>query len=150
MGERLFTMPKRFPIGCASAALCAAGFILAAGPAAAQQYDPYYQSAPRPQTGGLLDHVQQDLDRAAGQPYLSPIARGKIEHARQKIWEFQRKWASGRFDKGALDDAIGNIKRAVNNPTTDYRDRRILADDLAGLRAFRANRGFAAPGYGYR
>jgi hypothetical protein len=134
----------------APAVLLAAGLILAGLPAAAQQYDPYYQPAPQPQNQGLLDHVQQDLDRAAGQPYLSPGTRGKIEHARQKIWEFQRKWASGRFDRGALDDATRDITHAVNNPTTDYRDRRILADDLARLRAFRANRGFAAPGYGYR
>jgi hypothetical protein len=133
-----------------SAALFATSLVVAALPAAAQQYDPSYQNAPRPENGGLLDHVQQDLDRAAGQPYLSPSARGKIEHARQKIWDVQRKLASGRFDRGALDDAIGNIKHAVNNPSTDYRDRRILADDLAGLRAFRANRGYAAPGYGYR
>lgn len=149
-------MPRRFALGFVPAALFAAGVIVIGVPAPVpaqqygQQYDPYYQRAPQPQNGGLLDRVQQDLDRAASQPYLSPGARGKIEHARQKLWEFQRKWASGRFDRGALDDAIGNIRHAVDNPSTDYRDRKVLADDLAGLRAFRASRGFAGPGYGYR
>jgi hypothetical protein len=134
------------------AALFGAGLIAASLPAAAQQYDPYYESRaprPRPQNAGLLDRVQQDLDRASAHPLLTPHARAKLGHARQKIWEFQRKFADGRFDRGALDDALGSMRHAVNNESMDYQDRTMLSNDMADLRAFRMGRGYPAPGYGY-
>ncbi len=111
----------------------------------AQYGDPYYrQPAPAAAQDGLFDHVQRDLDRTAANPYLKPGARGHLDHARQEVWRFQQRWASGRFDLGDLDGAIKAVNKVVNADSVDYHDRQILQDDLFRMREFRAQRGYAA------
>ena len=139
-------------------ALVVAG--LAAGvPAFAQYGDPYYRPVDRGpyydnrvenRQPSIIEATQRDLDRAASNPYLSGGTRGRIDHARKELWDFQRAWSRGRFDKGELDEAIGAVNSVVNSASLDYRDRRVLTDDLYRMRDFRAARGYAPGYYGYR
>lgn len=132
------------------------GALLLAGisalPALAQYGDPYSQrQAPQARPDQVFDRVQRDLDRADANPYLKSNARGHIDHARHEIWQFQQRWASGRFDLGRLDGSIRAVNKVVNADSVDYRDRQTLQDDLFRMREFRAQRGYAAGyGYGYR
>jgi hypothetical protein len=119
---------------------------LSAFPALAQYRDPYYRQPAAP-SDGVFDRVQKDLDRTSAYPYLRPGARGHVDHARHELWEFQRKWASGRFDLGDLDGAIKAVNKVVNADSVEYRDRQTLQEDLFRMREFRAQRGYAA---GYR
>jgi hypothetical protein len=128
------------------------GALLLAGvsalPALAQYGDPYYRQPSAPAApDGVFDRVQRDLDRTAANPYLKPGARGHIDHARHEIWEFQKRWSSGRFNLGDLDGAIKAVGKVVNADSVDYRDRQSLQDDVNRMREFRAQRGYAA---GYR
>ena len=150
---------------CASKFLAAgvfsAGLIAMALPAQAQydygrpdtRYDSRYDSARR--QGDLFDRVQRHLDRAYASPNLSGGAQRRIDSARREVWQFQARWNQGRFDKGQLDDAIASVRRVVDSDSIDYRDRRVLQDDLARMRGFRASRGYDSWGsrgyeYGYR
>jgi hypothetical protein len=120
---------------------------ISALPAAAQYGDPYYRQpapAPAPVQDGLFDRVQRDLDRTAANPYLKSGARGHLDHARQEVWRFQQRWASGRFDLGDLDGAIKAVHKVVNADSVDYHDRQTLQNDLFRMREFRAQRGYAA------
>jgi hypothetical protein len=120
---------------------------ISALPAMAQYGDPYYRQpapAPAPAPDGLFDRVQRDLDRTAANPYLKPGARGHLDHARQEVWRFQQRWASGRFDMGDLDGAIKAVNKVVNADSVDYHDRQTLQNDLFRMREFRAQRGYAA------
>jgi hypothetical protein len=130
----------------AGGALLMAG--LSAFPALAQYGDSYYRQPAAPAVPDrVFDRVQKDLDRTGANPYLRPGARGHLDHARHEIWEFQQKWANGRFDLGELDGAIKAVNKVVNADSVDYRDRQALLDDLSHMREFRAQRGYAA---GYR
>lgn len=101
--------------------------------------------------GQAFDHVQGDLDRAAGS-YISPDAHRRIDHARKEVWDFQRKLAAGKYDKHNLDGAISAVNHVVENPSLNYRDRQNLQQDLYVMRGFRANGGAAGGGFsaGYR
>jgi hypothetical protein len=86
----------------------------------------------------LFDEVQAHLERAAYNAYGS---RGRIERARKDVYDFQRRWNEGRFDRHELDEAIGSVQRVVDSNSIDQRDRYVLLNDLARMREFRASRG---------
>jgi hypothetical protein len=87
----------------------------------------------------LLDRVRRDVDRAESESYR--MASGgdhkRFNKLREELGEFEGKLASGRFDKHELDDTIKNLQRVVNDNRLEYRDRDVLARDLAELREFR-------------
>ena len=86
----------------------------------------------------LFDEVQAHLERAAYNAYGS---RGRIKRARKDVYDFQRRWKEGRFDRHELDEAIGSVQRVVDSSSIDQRDRYALLNDLARMREFRASRG---------
>jgi hypothetical protein len=87
----------------------------------------------------LLDRVRRDVDRAESESVQ--MASGgdhkRFNKVRGELGEFEGKLASGRFDKHELDDTIKNLQRVVNDNRMEYRDRDVLARDLAELREFR-------------
>lgn len=87
---------------------------------------------------GLFEEVQAHLERAAYNAYGS---RGRIERARKDVYDFQRRWNEGRFDRHELDEAIASVQRVVDSNSIDQRDRYVLLRDLARMREFRASRG---------
>ena len=92
--------------------------------------------------GGLFDRVRADLDRAEADSHWNGGDRRRFNKVREELGEFQGKWASGRFDKHELDDAIGALQKVVSDNRLDYRDRDVLRDDLFRLRDFRARYGY--------
>ena len=87
--------------------------------------------------GGVLDQVQADLRYAHSAAYSRGEAK-RLDKAREELWEFQRKWNAGRFDRHELDDSIAAIQRVVDHNGLDERARSVLWSDLRQLRDFRA------------
>jgi hypothetical protein len=132
--------------------------LVAAAPAHAQDYgDPYYRPVERyGRPDSLFDRVQRDLDRAVANPYTNGHTRRRVDDARRDVWRFQRRASEGKFDKHALDRAIGSVDEVVESDALDYRDRRELQRDVIEMREFRASGGYGDRypernrDYGYR
>jgi hypothetical protein len=87
--------------------------------------------------GSLIDRVQSDLRYADSDAY-SRTERKRLDNARKQLWEFQRAWSTGRFDRHELDDSIAAIQKVVDHNALRDRSRSILWADLQRLRSFRA------------
>jgi len=87
--------------------------------------------------GNLVDKVQADLRYAQSAAYSRGETR-RLDKAREELWEFQRKWNAGRFDRHELDDSIAAIQKAVDHDGLNERSRAMLWSDLRELRDFRA------------
>jgi hypothetical protein len=87
--------------------------------------------------GSLIERVQTDLRYADAGAY-SRGERKRLDNAKRELWEFQRAWSAGRFDRHELDDSIAAIQKVVDHNVLRDRARSILWDDLRQLRAFRA------------
>jgi hypothetical protein len=87
--------------------------------------------------GGLVEQVQSDLRYAQEGVYSRGEAR-RLQKAREELWEFQRKWNAGRFDRHELDDAIAAIQHVLDHSGLDERSRSMLWNDVQRLREFRA------------
>ena len=87
--------------------------------------------------GGLIEQVRSDLRYAQSSVYSRGEAK-RLDKASEELWEFQRKWNGGRFDRHELDDSISAIQRVVDHNGLDERGRSILWNDLQRLREFRA------------
>ena len=87
--------------------------------------------------GSLIDRVQSDLRYADSDAY-SRGERKRIDNARKELYEFQRAWSTGRFNRHELDDSIAAIQKVVDHNALRERSRSILWDDLQRLRQFRA------------
>lgn len=83
----------------------------------------------------LFDRVRRDLDWAQSHAYGR--SGDRFDHARKELWDFQRAWQRGRFDKHELDEAIGAVQSVVDHTPLPGRDMRVLQDDLAAMRNFR-------------
>jgi hypothetical protein len=94
--------------------------------------EPYNRGA-----GSLIERVQSDLRYADSDAY-SRGERKRIDSARKELYEFQRAWSTGRFDRHELDDSIAAIQKVVDHNALRDRARSILWDDLQRLRSFRA------------
>ena|SRR5690242_18263684 len=94
--------------------------------------EPYYRGG-----GSLVDRVQADLRYADSDSY-SRGERRRIDNARKELYEFQRAWSEGRFNRHELDDSIAAIQKVVDHNALRERSRSILWDDLQRLRSFRA------------
>jgi hypothetical protein len=98
-----------------------------------------------------MDRLMADLDRAQANSRFDRGDRGRFARARKEIYDFQRKFAAGRYDRRELDQAIGSVQRVVDLASINRRDRAVLMEDLSRMREFRANfRGSSPHAYGYR
>ena len=91
----------------------------------------------RSRRGGLIEQVRSDLSYAQSAVY-SPGEAKRLNKASEELWEFQRKWNAGRFDRHELDDSIAAIQRVVDHSGIDDHARAVLWNDLQRLRDFRA------------
>ena len=91
------------------------------------------------QETALFARTVSDLDRAASSGYYRGGDRRRIDNARRDLWDFQSRLRQGRFDRGELDEAIGNVQKVINMRSLDYRDRGALENDVERLREFRAS-----------
>jgi hypothetical protein len=100
-----------------------------------------------------LTYAQRDWDRArtlvgASQRDLSQISeiatmsgkeRERYDNALHHLSEFDQGLAHSRFDKGKLDDAIGDVDNVCKNNTLAPGERDVLLNDLRQLRDLRAD-----------
>jgi hypothetical protein len=92
--------------------------------------------------GDPVNRAMADLQRASrGYGYMDHGDRKHVDSAIHNLQRFQANSGSGRFDKDRLDGAISDIQHLVDSNRVNGRDRQVLSNDLAALRAFRANRG---------
>lgn len=110
-------------------------------------YDDRYERGPG-NASRLIGRVLGHLDRVQGRSYDRRDHR-QFDHARNDLLRFQDNLARGRFDRGRLDSAIGNIDRVARSRDIHPTDRDRLYRDLEDLRQFRAS-AQNSNGYGYR
>jgi len=86
---------------------------------------------------GLIEQVRSDLSYAQSGVYSRGEGK-RLNKANEELWEFQRKFNAGRFDRRELDDSIAAIQKVVDHNGLDDRARSTLWNDLQRLRDFRA------------
>jgi hypothetical protein len=85
-----------------------------------------------------LDRVRADLNRAERDlNYLSQDEMRRFRIVRDRIFEFQRNWERGRFDREALNETIRGLDSIIDRYRLRPRDRDLLADDVSRLRDMR-------------
>ncbi len=86
-----------------------------------------------------VDQTIRHLERIASYEsrWASGHERERLDHAMRHLSEFEARYERGHFDRGRLDDAIGDVQHVIDHNPLDSNARRILVDDLARLRAFR-------------
>src|SRR5262245_7649514 len=94
----------------------------------------------------LVARVQSDLKRAAdfaesGAGVKSEKEIDRFRNAEKSLSDFDRNLTKGKFDKGDLDKAIGDIKNVLDHNTLSSEDRDALTADLRELRGLRAEHG---------
>jgi hypothetical protein len=111
--------------------------------AQAQGYRPYSYGPPSSRMGSPVDVTTQHLEMLAHRngSFDSWRERQRYDNAIRHLSDFQSRLYRGYFDKGKLDQAIGDVQNVVNHNALDERGRRILWTDLNNLRTFRAARG---------
>lgn len=92
----------------------------------------------------VVDRAMEDLQRLS---WNGRVDSKHFETAMSNLARFEDRLREGVFDNSRLDRAIGNMQRVANSNRISFRDRRVLEEDLAGLRNFRATRGYVAPPY---
>jgi hypothetical protein len=123
--------------------------------------DPYNQNDPYSRGGrgygnnvsALLDKVNYDLQRAASQWRYNGGDMRRVQKAQEHLYNFRNRLNSGRYDRGELDRAIGDIQSVCDHMGGNWRERSVLTEDLARLREFRslqANGNYRYDPYGYR
>lgn len=102
--------------------------------------------------GTPVNRTIHDLKRLAQRTdlYSSGRERSRFDNAIRHLSEFDNRYDRGHFDRGKLDDAIGDVQHVIDHNPLDERARRILWNDLSSLRAFRANPGYGNAFYGGR
>jgi hypothetical protein len=85
----------------------------------------------------LIDRTQDDLRRAADFERHNGKETSRYENAQKHLSDFDRELTRGHFDKGRLDDAIGDMKDVMDHNTLDPAGRDALQRDLGDLRVMR-------------
>ncbi len=123
-----------------SQVICAAAALFLIAPAVNAQYGERGRGDDRYRTYGRepLDRVRADLNRAERDlNYLSNDEMRRFRVVRERIFEFQRNWERGRFDREALNETIRGLDNIVARYRLRPRDRDLLADDVSRLRDMR-------------
>jgi hypothetical protein len=91
-----------------------------------------------PEQRSPVGRTLQDLQAVAGRFPNYGHQRERYDNAFRHLSEFDRQLRNtGRFDKGILDAAIGDVQNVADHNNMDWRARRVLnhdADDLRRLR----------------
>ena len=89
--------------------------------------------------GQLFARVRQDLDFVSRASFRGDD-RYRLERVYRELDDLQRDYASGRWDRRALDDVIDSLGRVVDDNRLSPRSRDMLRDDLSHLRDIREHR----------
>lgn len=86
---------------------------------------------------GVIDRTQNDLRTAADFERHHGKDFARYDNAQKHLSDFDRDLTRGHFDKGKLDQSIGDMKDVVDHNTLDPAMRDSLQQDLADLRVIR-------------
>ena len=88
----------------------------------------------------MIDRTQDDLRRAGDFERHNGKEISRYENAEKHLSDFDRELTKDHFDKGKLDNAIGDVKDVVKHNTLDPESRDALRRDLSDLKILRAER----------
>ena len=108
---------------------------------AAQNYGPG-EPYPAPYTDlrGLVDRTQSDLRAAADLEHENGKQVERYHSAQGHLSSFDRHLVKGKFDKGELDKALGEMKGILDHNVLQASSRDALMHDADELRAARDRR----------
>ncbi len=89
----------------------------------------------------LIDRTQSDLRQASGLEH-GKKQLNRYHDVQDNLSKLDRKLSKGKFDKGALDHAIGDLKGIIEHNTLQPSGRDQLNRDIADLKAVRDHRGY--------
>jgi hypothetical protein len=90
---------------------------------------------------GLIDRTQSDLREASGLEH-GKKQLNRYHDVQDNLSKLDRQLSKGKFDKGALDHAIGDLKGIIEHNTLQPRGRDQLNRDIADLKAVRDHRSY--------
>jgi hypothetical protein len=90
---------------------------------------------------GLIDRTQSDLRQASGLEH-GKKQLNRYHDAQDNLSKLDRKLSKGKFDKGALDHSIGDLKGILEHNTMQPSGRDQLNRDIADLKAVRDHRSY--------
>jgi hypothetical protein len=95
---------------------------------------------PWPRGQGLVRRTQEDLRRAEDRaPGHSGKERERFDNARRHLAGFDEELGRRHFDKGRLDEAIGDVQHILDHNRLSDRGREMLQRDVTDLRELRAD-----------
>lgn len=96
--------------------------------------DDFYRG--RDWRGQLFARVRQDLDFVSRYSFRGDD-RYRLDRVYKELDDLQRDYASGRWDRRALEDVVQSLDRVVDDNRLAPRDRDLLRDDETRLRELR-------------
>jgi hypothetical protein len=123
---------QSLPVVALALALAAAG---AMPVRAAAQNDPVGEPYPAPYSDlrGLVDRTQNDLRMAAELEHEKSKQRDRYLSAQGHLSSFDRHLVKGKFDRGELDKARGEIKGILDHNVLQASSRDALLRDMDDL-----------------
>lgn len=89
----------------------------------------------------LIEKTQDDLRRSSElQHSRKGDQRNRYQNAQKSLSTFDRHLTKGKFDKGELDKAIGDIQSVLDHNTLQASSRDALLSDVQNLRLARKAR----------
>ena len=88
---------------------------------------------------GLVDRTQNDLRVASGLEHGNK-QRDRYLNAQDSLSKFDRKMSKGKFDKGALEHSIHDLKEILEHNTLQPSTRDALHRDMTDLKVARDRR----------
>jgi hypothetical protein len=117
--------------------LAASLSFIALGALAQAQFGPHGGPYQPDSVSALIDHVHEDLNHGYSVWHLSRRDRDRLNHAESQLRNFSAEWRKGKFDKGNLDDAIGDTQHILDRNHLSGAERDALWSDVEQLRKMR-------------
>lgn len=81
-------------------------------------------------------HIRSDLDHIWSVNNAAYKERARIEHTKDELTRMQADLDQTRWDNGLVNDVIDSLRKSANDQRLAPRDRAVLADDVARLKAY--------------
>lgn len=92
-------------------------------------------------SNGSVRQIIRDLENIAGRSYVDRHEAGHFRRAIESLYEFDSRLSRGKFDRGRLDRAIGNIADLAQAHQIHPRFRNVLRSHLYQLQRMRSGGG---------
>ena len=85
----------------------------------------------------IIDRAHEDLTRGYAVWRLRKGDRERLTHAERQLRDFANHWQHGKFDRGNLEGAIGDVQKVMDENHLSGRERDALWNDIEELRRMR-------------